>query len=98
MIRIGGIELYMGPTALGAPDDLEAVVCAFIDESQKTLLVAVQEIDSGSIAERIIGRATTRGEGPGGPRRQPWPAAQSGRRRAPGGDRGPSSLVPTCDQ
>jgi phosphatidylserine/phosphatidylglycerophosphate/cardiolipin synthase-like enzyme len=54
LIEVGGIQLYMGPTALGAPDDLEAVVKTFIDDAEESLFVAVQEIDSRVIAEAII--------------------------------------------
>lgn len=54
MLKIGGIELYMGPTALGAPDDVDDVIRRFIDGAQATLDVAVQEIDSTAVAERII--------------------------------------------
>ena len=44
----------MGPTALGAPDDLDGVIRAFIDEATTSLLIAVQEIDSEPIARAII--------------------------------------------
>ncbi len=54
MIKVGGIELYMGPVVLGAPDDLDAVVGSFIDEATDSLAIAVQEIDSEPVARRII--------------------------------------------
>lgn len=54
MIKIGGIEMYMGPTVLGAPDDLDAVIQKFIDDAKTRLYVAVQEIDSEPIARKII--------------------------------------------
>jgi fructose-1,6-bisphosphatase/sedoheptulose 1,7-bisphosphatase-like protein len=54
MIKVGGIELYMGPVVLCAPDDLDAVVSSFIDEATNSLAIAVQEIDSEPIARRII--------------------------------------------
>ncbi len=54
MIKIGGIELHMGPQVLGAPDDLDAVIRSFIDGAKTSLDLAVQEIDSEPIAQRII--------------------------------------------
>jgi phosphatidylserine/phosphatidylglycerophosphate/cardiolipin synthase-like enzyme len=48
------VELYLGPTAVGAPDDLEAAVVGFVAEARETLAVAVQEIDSREIAAAII--------------------------------------------
>ncbi len=62
MIKVGGIELYMGPAVLGAPDDLEVTIGSFIDESRDSLAVAVQEIDSELIARKIIA-AKQRGVG-----------------------------------
>jgi phosphatidylserine/phosphatidylglycerophosphate/cardiolipin synthase-like enzyme len=53
-LQQGGIELYMGPTALGAPDDLDRVVRDFIAGARSSLLVAVQELDSRSIADAIL--------------------------------------------
>ena len=41
MIRVGGVELYMGPVVLGAPDDLDAVVGSFIDGAADSLAIAV---------------------------------------------------------
>jgi phosphatidylserine/phosphatidylglycerophosphate/cardiolipin synthase-like enzyme len=54
MLKIGGIEMHMGPTVLGAPDDLDAVIQSFIAGAKSTLDVAVQEIDSEAIAQKII--------------------------------------------
>ncbi|MBA2560643.1 MAG: phospholipase, partial [Propionibacteriales bacterium] len=51
---VGGVELYVGPTALGAPDDLDAVISAFLGEAKHTLAIAVQEVDSRSIADAIL--------------------------------------------
>lgn len=48
------IEAYCGPTQVGAPDDLEGVIINFINEAQKTLRIAVQELDSVAIAQSII--------------------------------------------
>ena len=35
------VEFYVGPPVLGAPDDLDAVVCGFIAKAKTELLVAV---------------------------------------------------------
>src|SRR3954469_5902063 len=56
----GGLEMYVGPTVLGAPDDLEAVILEFLDGAKHTLAIAVQEVDSRAIADAIL-RARTRG-------------------------------------
>ena len=48
------IEAYAGPSELGASDNLEAVIIAFIDAARSTLFVAVQELDSEPIAQAII--------------------------------------------
>jgi phosphatidylserine/phosphatidylglycerophosphate/cardiolipin synthase-like enzyme len=53
-VSAGGLELYTGPKLLGATDDLDAVIREFVDGAWHTLDVAVQEIDSRSIAEAII--------------------------------------------
>lgn len=53
-MRLGGIELFMGPTVLGGPDDLDAVVRQFIAGARKQLLIAVQELDSRPIAEAVV--------------------------------------------
>ncbi|MCW3820439.1 phospholipase D-like domain-containing protein [Micromonospora sp. DR5-3] len=50
----GGLELYAGPPVLGGPDDLDEVVRQFIDGAVDSLLIAVQEIDSESIARAIL--------------------------------------------
>jgi len=54
------LELYMGPTGLGAPDDLEKVIVDFIDGAKTSLDVAVQEIESRPITEALV-RARQRG-------------------------------------
>lgn len=51
---IGDIEVFMGPHQLGGPDNLQEVIVKFIDEAQKRLFIAVQELDSKPIAEAII--------------------------------------------
>jgi phosphatidylserine/phosphatidylglycerophosphate/cardiolipin synthase-like enzyme len=53
-LDLGSIELYTGPAVLGGPDDLDAVVHGFIAGAKKTLLIAVQELDSRAIAESIL--------------------------------------------
>jgi phosphatidylserine/phosphatidylglycerophosphate/cardiolipin synthase-like enzyme len=53
-IQVGGIELFMGPASLGAPDDLDAVVRQFIGGAKRSLFIAVQELDSRPIAEAIL--------------------------------------------
>ncbi|MEM9955918.1 MAG: phospholipase D-like domain-containing protein [Chloroflexota bacterium] len=50
----GLIEAYCGPKQLGAPDDLGDVIIDFINGAQKTLKIAVQELDSMAIAQAII--------------------------------------------
>jgi phosphatidylserine/phosphatidylglycerophosphate/cardiolipin synthase-like enzyme len=53
-IQVGGIELHMGPTVLGGPDDLDAVVREFISGAKRSLFIAVQELDSRPVAEAIL--------------------------------------------
>jgi phosphatidylserine/phosphatidylglycerophosphate/cardiolipin synthase-like enzyme len=53
-VHLGGIELYAGPTALGGPDDLDAVIRNFIAGAKKELLIAVQELDSRTITVAIL--------------------------------------------
>jgi hypothetical protein len=36
VIKVGGIELYVGPSPLGAPGDLEAVICNFIENAPRS--------------------------------------------------------------
>ena len=59
-IKQGSIEFFSGPSDLGAPDDLESVIIAFIDKTRKTLDIAVQELESYNIARAIV-RAKQRG-------------------------------------
>jgi hypothetical protein len=44
----GSIKALVGPTELDAPDDHEAVIVECIDDAQKFLDIAVQEVDSAS--------------------------------------------------
>ena len=53
-IDLGSVELYLGPTVLGGPDDLDAVVRTFIAGAKRKLYIAVQELDSRPIAEAVI--------------------------------------------
>lgn len=53
-VDLGGVEFYTGPTVLGGPDDLEAVVLDFIGGAKKVLLIAVQALDSRPVAEAIL--------------------------------------------
>lgn len=46
----------VGPPELGAADDLEEVIVAFIDDATTSLDVAVQELDNLAIAEALIRR------------------------------------------
>jgi hypothetical protein len=48
------IDVYLGPTELGAADNLEQAVVDFIGGARKSLDIAVQEIDSIPIAEALI--------------------------------------------
>ena len=52
--KVGKIELYMGPTEVGGPDDLRAAIVEFISGAEKYLDIAVQELDSKEIADAII--------------------------------------------
>ncbi|MFB0517124.1 MAG: phospholipase D-like domain-containing protein [Candidatus Neomarinimicrobiota bacterium] len=53
-LQIGNLELYMGPSELGAPDNLEEIIVQFIDGARKRLDVAVQELESVPIASALI--------------------------------------------
>ncbi|MCD8519804.1 MAG: phospholipase D-like domain-containing protein [Alphaproteobacteria bacterium] len=59
-LKVGNIEVFMGPHTLGAPDNLEQAIVSFIDDARKTLDIAIQELESQSIAEAIV-RARQRG-------------------------------------
>ena len=50
----GKIEAFAGPQELGAPDDLEQVIVAFIGGARRYLDIAVQELDNPSIAQAIL--------------------------------------------
>ncbi|WP_299620244.1 phosphatidylserine/phosphatidylglycerophosphate/cardiolipin synthase family protein [Pelagibius sp.] len=54
------IEFHMGPSAIGAPDDLEAAIVDFIDRARDSLDVAIQEVESRAITEAFV-RARQRG-------------------------------------
>jgi len=50
----GKIQAYVGPSELGAADELETVIVEFINGANKTLDIAVQELDSEPIAQAIL--------------------------------------------
>ncbi|GAA2684332.1 MULTISPECIES: phospholipase D-like domain-containing protein [Nonomuraea] len=50
----GKIEAFVGPTELGAADDLEQVIIDFIGGAKHSLDIAVQELDSEPIAQAIL--------------------------------------------
>ena len=50
----GKIEAYVGPTELGAADDLETIIVDFIGGARSSLSVAVQEIDNEAIAQALL--------------------------------------------
>jgi len=50
----GKIEAFLGPTELGAPDELESVIIDFIGGARKSLDIAVQELDNPRIAQAIL--------------------------------------------
>ncbi len=53
-MKIGNVELYMGPSRLRAPDDLRKVIVDFIGGAQGRLEIAVQELDDPAIADAIL--------------------------------------------
>lgn len=56
-LELDSLKLYMGPRELGAPDDLEQAIVAFIDgadEPRNRLLIAVQELESEPITRAIL--------------------------------------------
>jgi hypothetical protein len=50
----GKIEAFIGPTELGAADNLEQVIVDFIAGARTSLDIAVQELDSEPIAQAIL--------------------------------------------
>ncbi|MDA0770847.1 MAG: hypothetical protein BZY79_03120 [SAR202 cluster bacterium Casp-Chloro-G4] len=53
-LKVGNLELFMGPKQAGGPDDLEKVIVDFISKATRRLDIAVQELDSRPIADAII--------------------------------------------
>ena len=53
-IKLDDIELYMGPKELQGPDDLKTTIIDFIDGAQKSLDIAIQELDDIDIAKAIL--------------------------------------------
>ena len=53
---VGKIRLHMGPHSIGGPDNLEDAITAFISKAEKSLDIAVQELDSEIIARAITAK------------------------------------------
>jgi hypothetical protein len=53
----GKIEAFVGPTELGASDDLEQVMTGFIGEAEESLDIAVQESTASRSPRRSSMRA-----------------------------------------
>ncbi len=53
-LKVGTIELHMGPDKSGAPDNLNRVIINFIKGAKKTLFIAVRELDDSGISDAII--------------------------------------------
>lgn len=53
-VSVGRITLHMGPSSLGAPDDLEQAIVDFIGGAKSKLDIAIQELESERIAQAII--------------------------------------------
>jgi phosphatidylserine/phosphatidylglycerophosphate/cardiolipin synthase-like enzyme len=59
-LKIGNVELHMGPHPIPAPprgksrDDLQKAIVNFIDGAQKRLDIAVQELDDWEIGKAIL--------------------------------------------
>ena len=53
---VGKVKFYMGPDSLGGPDNLENAITDFISHAAKRLDIAVQELDSETIARAITGK------------------------------------------
>ena len=46
-MKIGNLEMFMGPQEVGGPDDLKKTIIDFINGAEKRLDIAVQELDFG---------------------------------------------------
>jgi hypothetical protein len=53
-LDLRSVEFYAGPRELGGPDDLDQVIREFIGGATKTLLIAVQELDSFEITKAVL--------------------------------------------
>jgi len=53
---VGKVKLYMGPQSVGGPDNLEYAIIEFIRQAQKSLDIAIQELDSENIAREITNK------------------------------------------
>ena len=55
-IKVGDIEMHLGPKEQGGADSLIDPIIAFIKRAKRrqNLMIAVQEIDNRQIAEAIV--------------------------------------------
>ena len=55
-LKIGNIEVYLGPQEQGAPDSLITPIVDFINSAKprQKLMIAIQEVDNRAIAEAIV--------------------------------------------
>ena len=53
---VGQVKLYMGPQSVGGPDNLEDAITEFIDRAQRSLDIAVRELDCETIARAIVAK------------------------------------------
>ncbi len=53
-LDVGSLELYMGPTELGASDNLEETIIQFLNDAKEELYLAIQELESEPIARAVI--------------------------------------------
>jgi hypothetical protein len=51
---VGNISLFMGPSVINAPDNLEEAIIEFIGAATESLRISIQELDHQPIAEAII--------------------------------------------
>ncbi len=53
-LKIGDVELDMGPREVGGLDGLRRTIIDFIDGAKKKLDIAVQELDNKEITKTIV--------------------------------------------
>jgi hypothetical protein len=56
-VKLGAFGVCTGPTVLGGPRDLDAVIRRFIGGAKHTLYVAMHELDSEPIARAILAQS-----------------------------------------